>query len=70
MLTGHVDDGFVSIILSHFLLRGTILMLYPLKWMEVEFAEGFLHASFGKGVFTLFTKPHSVLYAAISPEAL
>lgn len=54
-----VDDVFDSTILSHFLLRGTIPVLNPLKCVEVEFGEGFLDAGFDKGVFPLSTKPHT-----------
>lgn len=65
-----MDVGFDSTIHSHFLLRGTIPMLNPLKWMEVEVGEGLLDAGFGKDVFPLSTKPHSRSCSQISPEAL
>lgn len=63
------DDVFDSTILSHFLLRRTIPMLNPLKWMEVEVGEGFLDAGFDKGVSPFSTKPHSSSCSHISPQA-
>lgn len=55
-------------ILSQFLLKATISMLNPLKWMVDEGRENFSDACFSKGVFPSFAKPCSRWCSHVSSE--